>query len=190
MKKILCLLLSVILLTSTVSFCVSAKDDTAVARMWFCSEINKNTGIGHVFLYFENLTNKTITVGRYKVKAYKTVSVGCFGSEGPRGGGVYYNLESKLTHYRSLKGISTKLTKAQLQKVTNKIRNYNRWDPIFNCYYFAAMGWNAGATDDVPFMLMPKVARLWIQLKGGKSKPFDLFSRKDPVYKQSELKAV
>ena len=187
MKKILSLVLAVLMVLSTMVFFASASDDQNVARMWFCSEISKKTGIGHVFLYFENLTDQPIKVGRYEVPPHDDVSVGCFGTEGPRGGGVYYNLEQDLTHYHSLKATSTDLTEAELNAVTNKIKNYSHWDPILNCYYFAAMGWNAGAESSIPFLVFPTFARLYIQMRGGISKPFDLFSQNDPVYRQNEL---
>ena len=152
MKKIIAVLMSLVLVFSLFAFIVSAANEKNVARMWFCSEIHNKTNIGHIFLYFENLTDEPIMVGRYKVAPYDDVSVGCFGTEGPRGGGVYYNLEQDLTHYHSLKGVATDLTEEELNKVTNKIRNYSHWDPILNCYYFAAMGWNAGAESSIPFL--------------------------------------
>lgn len=64
MKKIIAVLLAVVMLFSAMSFCVSAADDEDVARMWICSQTNKNTGIKHIFLYFENLTDVPIMVGR------------------------------------------------------------------------------------------------------------------------------
>lgn len=186
-KRILALLICIVMLFSATAFSASAANDEEVAKMWLCSEINKNTGIGHIFLYFENLTDEPIKVGRYTVPGYDIVSVGCFGTEGPRGAGVYYNLESDLKHYHSLKGVSTELTQEELSNVTNKIKNYNTWNPIANCYYFAALGWNAGADKDVPFLIFPSFARLFIQMNGGVSEPFDLFYRDMPVYRQTEL---
>ncbi len=186
-KKIISLLLAVMLLFTAISFSASAADDTTVARMWLCSEVNDNTGIGHIFLYFENLTGETITVGRYKVAPYGDVSVGSFGTEGPRGGGVYYNNETALTHYSQLMGISTNLDEGELAKVNAKIANYNRWDPIFNCNYFALLGWNAGSDSDIAFLIFPQFTRVFIRMKGGISNPYDPFVRTDPVVKQNEL---
>ena len=185
MKKITAILLAVIMLFSVIPFSASAADED-IARMWFCAEKSKKSGIGHVFLYFENLTDETIRVGRYDLAAYDTVSVGSFGTEGPRGGGVYYNLESDLTHYHSLIAVSTLLTEDELEAVTNKIKGYNYWDAIRNCYYFAARSWNAGADKSISFLLFPAFARLIIKNQGGGSAPFELFVDK-PVYKQNEL---
>lgn len=190
MKKIISVFLAALMLFSVLSLSVSAADNEEyVARMWFCSEISGETGIGHIFLYFENLTDEPIMVGRYEVAPYDDVSVGNFGTEGPRGGGVYYNLEQDLTQYHSLKAISEKITAEELAKVNKKITNYSHWTVIMNCYYFAAMGWNAAADNTVPFMIFPTFARIMIQLRGGKSNPFELYSKDDPVYKQSELPA-
>lgn len=187
MKKALSLILAIPMLFTALSFSVCAADDTTVARMWLCSEISDNSGVGHIFLYFENLTDETITVGRYKVAPHGDVSVGSFGTEGPRGGGVYYNNETALTHYSQLMGIPTDLDADELNTVTNKIKNYNRWDPIFNCNYFALLGWNAGSDSDIPFLIFPGLTRFFIRMKGGSYNPYDPFSRTDPVVKQSEL---
>ena len=187
MKKIIALILAVITIFTMVSFSVSAIEPDTVAKMWICSEINDNTGISHVFLYFENLTGETITVGRYKVAPYGDVSVGSFGSEGPRGGGVYYNNETALTHYSDLLGLSTDLNASELDKVNNKIKNYNWWDPIFNCNYFALLGWNAGSDSDIPYLIFPQLTRYFIRMKGGIANPYDPFVRTDPVVKQTEL---
>ncbi len=187
MKKALSVLLSVLILFTALSFSVCATDNTTVARMWLCAEKSTNSGVGHIFLYFENLTEETITVGRYKVAPYGDVSVGSFGTEGPRGGGVYYNNETALTHYSNLVGLSTELDANELNAVNNKIKNYNRWDPIFNCNYFALLGWNAGSDSDIPFLIIPAFTRLFITLKGGIADPYDPYTRTDPVVKQTEL---
>lgn len=186
MKKFIAITLAVLTLFSVMVFTAAAEDEV-VARMWFCSEISKNTGIGHTFLYFENLTDHPIMVGRYEVAPYEDVSVGTFGTEGPRGGGLYYNNEQDLTHYHSLLGVSEELTAGELQSVTDKIKNYSHWDVFKNCYYFASMGWNAGADNDIPFLLIPGFARLIMQIRGAQKNFVDLFSQNDPVYKQSEL---
>lgn len=186
MKKFLSVMLTLIMLFATLAFGVSAEDGN-VARMWICAEKSTNSGIGHVFLYFENLTNETITVGRYSVEPYGDVSVGSFGTEGPRGAGVYYNNETALTHYNQLVGLSTNLDAAEIKAVNSKISNYNRWDPIFNCNYFALLGWNAGSDSDIPFLIFPAFTRLFITMKGGVGDPYDPYSRTAPVVKQNEL---
>lgn len=191
MKKITSIVLALLMLVSVLSFGTSAvNENDYVAKMWFCSEINSETGLGHVFLYFENLSDDAIMVGRYKVEPNKSVSVGAFGTEGKGDAGVYYNMEQELTQYRSLKGINEKITQKQLDAVNKKISNYNHWSVILNCYYFAAIGWNAAAENSIPFMIFPTFARIVVQLRGGKSNPFDLYGRTDPVYEQKELPAV
>ncbi|MBQ7006092.1 MAG: hypothetical protein IJN68_06635 [Clostridia bacterium] len=188
MKKIIAIILAILTVFTMMSFSVSAADSTDVARMWVCSEISDKTGIGHVFLYFENLSDETITIGKYNVAPGGDVSVGLFGTEGPRGGGVYYNLETELRHYSQLTGLSTKLDSDELSKVSGKIRNYsNWWDPIFNCNYFALSAWNAGSDSDIPFLLFPGLTRFFIRMKGGVADPYDPFIRTDPVVKQTEL---
>lgn len=187
MKKILSLFLAVIMLFTTLVFSASATGEADVARMWLCSEVSDNSGVGHIFLYFENLTDTTITVGKYKLPAKADVSIGCFGTEGPWGAGVYYNLETELTHYSQLMGISTDLTADELNSVNSKITSFDRWDPIFNCNYFALRAWNAGAESDVPFLIFPGLTRFFIRMKGGVYDPYDPFSRDSEVYKQSKM---
>ena len=142
---------------------------------------------GHVFIYFENLTDKTITVGKCEVEPYGDVSLGNFGTEGPDGGGVYYNLETELDHYSDLIAVSTELTEGELEAVSKKIVGFDWWDPIFNCNYFALLAWNAGSDSDIPFLIFPQLTRFFIRLKGGIAEPFDLFSRDVKVYKQSDM---
>lgn len=187
MKKFLSCLLAVLLIFTAVSFSAVAANDEDVARMWICAEKHNVTGIGHIFLYFENLSDKTITVGKYKVAPHGDVSVGCFGTEGPNGAGVYYNLETELDHYSQLIGISTGLNKSELEAVTKKIKSFDRWDPIFNCNYFALLAWNAGPSGGIPFLIFPQFTRFFINIRGGFSEPFDLFSRDVKVYKQSKM---
>lgn len=187
MKKIIALLLALITVFSVCAVSVSAADDTDVARMWLCSEKSDNSGVGHIFLYFENLSGETITVGKYKVAPYGDVSVGCFGTEGPNGAGVYYNLETELDHYSKLIGISTELNSEELAEVTKKIKSFDRWDPIFNCNYFALLAWNAGTGPSIPFLIFPQLTRFFMNLRGAVSEPFDLYSRNVKVYKQSKM---
>lgn len=187
MKKITAVLLAVMMLFTALCFSASAADGEDVARMWICSEKSDNSGVGHIFLYFENLTDKTITVGKYKLEGKGDVSVGCFGTEGPWGAGVYYNLETELDHYSQLIGLSTLLTEDELAEVTKKLKSFDRWDPIFNCNYFALLGWNAGTGSSIPFLIFPQFTRLFIRLRNGVSNPFDLYSRNVTVYKQSRL---
>lgn len=186
MKKFLSVLLAMLMLFTTLAFGVSAEDGN-VARMWICSETSTNSGIGHIFLYFENLTDKTITVGKYKLAPYGNVSVGCFGTEGTEGAGVYYNLETYLDHYDKLLGLSTELTASELEATNKKMNSFDRWDPVFNCNYFALLGWNAGSDSDIPFLIFPGITRLFIRLKGGIANPYDPYVRTDPIVKQSKL---
>lgn len=188
MKRIISFALALIFIFSAVAVSVSAEEnDEKVARMWFCSEECDITPWGHVFLYFENLTDEPIMVGRYEVPAHGDVSVGCFGEEGPRGEGVYYNLETELKHYSSLKGIYVDLDEKELAKVTKKIRKNRGWSALNNCYQFASSGWNAGPAASIPYLIFPKFARIMIFLRGAKSLPVDIDSRNVTVYKQSEL---
>ncbi len=187
MKKITALILALVMIFAVVPFTASAADDENIATMWICAEQHNKTSIWHIFLYFKNNTDETIKVGKYDLAPYDTVSVGCFGTEGPRGSGVYYNLESDLTHYSHLVGLSTELNESELSAVSKKMRSFgNWWDPIFNCYYFASVVWNQGGGRSVPFLIFPGFGRFFILNKGGGSMNVDLFADK-PVYRYNEL---
>lgn len=191
MKKIISLLLALIMLMGVVALPASAaNDEKIVARMWLCSKINTKDPVDHFFLYFENLSDKPIKVGRFTVPVGGTVSVGSFGSTGPKGGfSVYYNLETERDYYVDMLAISTRLTQSELDAVNKKIVNYSWWDPIFNCIFFAVRAWNAGADKQLPIIIFPSLMRRILKNNGAQYEPFDLYKNNpNPVYKQTELK--
>lgn len=190
MKKFICILITLIIAFVPLAMSVSgANNEVNVARMWLCSEINTKGSIDHFFLYFENLSDQPIKVGRYTVPVGRTVSVGSFGSTGPDGGfGVYYNLETERDYYVDMLAISTLLTKSELNSVNKKIANYNWWDPVFNCIYFSVRAWNAGAEKKLPIIIFPSLMRKIIKNNGATYEPFDLYKNNpNPVYKQTQL---
>ncbi|MBQ7296247.1 MAG: hypothetical protein IJW86_08690 [Clostridia bacterium] len=191
MKKIIALLLVGLMLCSFAALPASAaNDEKIVARMWLCSKINTKDPVDHFFLYFENLSDKPIKVGRFTVPVGGTVSVGSFGSTGPDGGfGVYYNLETERDYYVDMLAIATRLTQSELDAVNKKIVDYNWWDPIFNCIFFAVRAWNAGVDEDLPIIIFPSLMRRIIKNHGAQYEPFDLYKNNpNPVYKQNQLK--
>lgn len=190
MKKLISLLLAVLMVFGLMAMPASAAgSEENVARMWLCSKINTKDPVDHFFLYFENLSNEPIKVGRYIVPVGGTVSVGSFGSTGPDGGfGVYYNLETERDYYVDMLALSTLLTKSELNNVNSKIKNYNWWDPIFNCIFFSVRAWNAGGGKQLPIIVFPSLMRRIIKNNGAAYEPFDLYKgNPHPVYKQTHL---
>lgn len=192
MKKIIALVLALLLLAAPLSLgvcAVSEESDTYVARMWICQK-NKNYGsFGHMFLYFENLTDEPLVVGRYTVPAYDSVSVGTLGFSGPRGFGLYYNTETASSNKSGIMAKSTMLTKAQFDLISSKIKSYNYWDPLFNCTHFAITMWNKGPGKNISLCIFPSLGRKYIAKIGGTVDSVKLADKTSAdIYKQTELK--
>ncbi len=189
MKKIVALLMAVLMLCSFAAVPASAAgEDENIARMWLCSKINTKDPVDHFFIYFENLSDHPIKVGKFTVPVGGTVSMGSYGSTGPSGGfGVYYNVETERDYYVDMYALSTELTQSELNAVNKKI-TYNWWDPIFNCVFFAVRAWNASGAKKLPVIVIPQLMRNIIRNNGATYEPFDLYKNNpNPVYKQNQL---
>lgn len=118
--------------------------------------------IGHTWVYVENLTDRELQVGLYKLPPNEGVAVGVLAR--PDGWGIYYNVESYAQHAHGMgKRISMKdqLTAKKLKRVSDTIINYvNHWDPIFNCMYFAFRVWNSGSRKILLPLLLPVFGKL------------------------------
>lgn len=168
---------------------VSAEGGEPIVRMWLCE-----TGImpkyyaGHAFLYFENLTDHTVTVGKYQLPAGEGVSLSSHAVNAPKGIGVYYNVESAHHIDADLYAASADLDAEQLEVVNRKITSTNHWDPIFNCVWYAVIVWNAGPGKRVSFCWLPIFVRLQLTSCGAKLYPFRMFDPgMDRIYIQTEL---
>lgn len=190
MKKILAVFLAVLMLVMPMTVSAAAEGDSDyVARMWICHKTDANGVFDHIFLYFENISDEALKVGRYALEKDETVSVGTFGFSGPRGFGLYYNVECTRDVFKGgLMAKSTLITKAQLDKVNTKIVNYNYWDPIFNCTHFAISAWNAGPGGYISLCLFPSLGRNYIKNAGGEVDGVKLTTKtSSEIYKQTEL---
>ena len=76
-KRVLSLLLAVVML---VPFALPAfaESDEIVARVSIVSYLKNVFSTGHSWLYIENLSDKTLTVGIYQLEPGASVSVGTF----------------------------------------------------------------------------------------------------------------
>lgn len=134
-----------------------------VAKMYICSRI---IILGHVWLYFENLTDENITIGCYNLEPEQGVSVGTFLFTRYNGGGIYYNIETYCGHKHSLKRTvsqSMMLTKEQLEKVNKKILASNSWTPFTNCGLFATKVWNSVSDRHIPYAVFPILTKIAIK---------------------------
>lgn len=189
MKKAISIILSVLIILSACSIISYAEneDDDYVAVVYLCSLWN--SVFPHVFIYFENISDEEITVGKYVCPVGQGVSLGTFGMTVHNGAGLYYNLEcyrNRSNDGITILNLSKKLTKTQLENVSNKICNLNHWDMLLlNCCYFASTVWNtAGGSYVFPVVCIPSFTRIQMLLKGCSSSLKLYKADRNQVYRQ------
>ena len=164
-KKLLALLLALVLALSCAVVAFAEDGDTPaeepstpvyVARMYICARV---VFFGHVWMYFENLTDGDLTVGVYTVPAGQGVSVGAMGNSRSDGKGIYYNVEAYMIHKMGGSGTvgrSMLLTQDQLNTVNATILERNEWSlSSNNCCRFATRVWNSVADNKVSYAFLP-----------------------------------
>ena len=120
--------------------------DDVVAYMYICATAKSLTG--HVWLYFENVSDHDINVGYVTLGAGETTSVGSLRNSRTDGGGTYYNGEAYMANGKSSVTNATislkeELTEAELEKVSDAIESKNSYNIFFNnCGNFATSVWN------------------------------------------------
>lgn len=163
-------------------------EDT-VAILYLCSNMSGFPSLGHIWIYIENVSDQTLTVGKYELPAGEGVSVGTFALTRSDGMGIYYNVEAYCGNLFSMKSplyIKKEINQSQLNAVSRKILNGNFWEPMFmNCVFFAAGSWDAaGGSFVFPVTMFPIFARLQMKLKGAKTDLTMFNPGRDRVYKQ------
>ena len=196
--KCICLILSLLLLFSGAFTALAADDEPGaeppteektaedtVARLYICSR--KNTWIGHIFLYLENLSDETLTVGVYDLPPDEGVSIGTYGFTRSDGFGVYFNIEAYIYNAygdQDIICLSSDLTEAELERFSHRLLYCNTWDILFfNCAFFGFMMWNTVASPFLVPLLFPMLGRLQIKAHGGQAAPKFFFPEKERVYK-------
>lgn len=197
LKRFLCVLLAAVMVFGVTLPAFAKSSSPTVVRMSIVSYYKNVASTGHAWLYFENTSKKTVTVGVYKLKPGDGISVGTFGYIRKEGPGVYYNLESYITNHQGTKGrvsLSQDITAAQLKKVSKKINQFkSKWNVAQNCTYFAEKVWNTVATVKLNTAATPLALRNAIRRQAGYEK--NLFHQSvaaKQVFKQkgSSLKRV
>ncbi len=167
MKKLICMLLVLVsLLTVFAPSAYAAAPTDAVAEMSIFSYMEHPFDTGHAWLYFKNISNNEITVGKYVLQPGEGVSVGTFKNTRNDGAGVYYNVESWCTaRYGTDDRVSrtTTINHAQLDVVNSKILHNNGWTLFKNCAYFAKLVWNSVASDKVNTVNLPLSVKIEIK---------------------------
>ena len=156
-KKFIAIFLVLIMLASAfpVSLGTAGAEEAYVAKMYICS---RTKFAGHVWLYFENLTDSEITVGCYTLPAGQGVTVSAYNTARKDGKGNYYNIDGYCLNKYGTSGTkcaSTYLTASELETVSRKIVQTNTWTGGKNCCYFAGSIWNSVADKKVTILLLP-----------------------------------
>lgn len=206
MKKIISIILAVVLAFSTVICTAYATEDDSstepqqpisweeyeeVATMYICATANSFTG--HVWLYFENLTDCDIPIGYTVISPGEGMSVGSLRNTRKNGGGTYYNgevamansLDSLCEHTYS---IGMNLTPDQLKKENEKICKKNSYDMIFNnCGVFASTIWNSVSNKKIIHIVFPALTILSMLTNGADKGVLNMNkAQKERIYKQKK----
>ena len=138
-----------------------------IAVMYICTQ---QVGLGHAWIYIENTAECDLKVGCYDLKPDCGVSMGTFLLSRSDGGGLYYNVEAYCANKWGIKNkswLKTELTKKQLIKVSDRIKQWNYWDLYFNCTFFAAEIWNCASKKKIIPLMFPFFIKWQILAKGG-----------------------
>ena len=163
-----------------------------VVTMYICATANSLTG--HIWLYFENLTECDVPIGYTMLAPHKGMSVGSLRNTRKDGGGTYYNGEAMMA---SLKGkldkvrdhtytLKMDLTLDQLNTVNGKIKSKNAYEMIFyNCGVFATSVWNSVSSKKVVHIVLPIFTILNMSILGAKRGELRM-QDPDVAYKQTD----
>lgn len=124
------------------------QDNDIVAELYVFYDKSDIHGMGHTWIYVENLTDQELTVGIYPLPANEGVSVGTLPEYD--GWGLYYNIEAYQQGIYGMEdqlSIKEEITLKELRRVSRFIIYYpNFWDPVFfNCMLFAFLAWDMGS---------------------------------------------
>ncbi len=162
-------------------------DSDVVARLYVCSRKKNFWAMGHAYLYLENLSDQTLTVGAYELPPDEGVSIGTFGFTRADGLGIYYNIEAYVYNTYGGQGViclSSDLTAEEVERFSHRLLYSNTWDFFFfNCMSFAYMMWNTVASPFLMPLLFPMFGRLQIRIYGSETAPTMFYPPKERVYR-------
>ncbi len=164
-------------------------EEGTVALMYLCSNWTGFPSLGHIWAYFENVSEEPLRLGAYDLPAGEGVSVGTFGLTRSDGFGIYYNIEAYTSNVYGMDDslyLRVELNSQKFEKISRKILNANWWDPIIvNCAFFAITKFNIGYDGFMfPWVVFPGIARMNMKRRDAQS-PLTMFDPgRDRVFKQ------
>ena len=187
MKRIISVITVICLLFCSLAVCAGAKESNVV-NIYICARSTASP-LGHLWVYFENISSSTVMVGDYALPPKQGVSVGTWGTKGKDGAGVYYNVEAYSAGKYGISGIiSSKdsLTAAELEKVSREITDSDLWTPFFsNCMGFAFTVWNECSRPVLVPMVFPFMGRLQMLILLDTSEVLEMYKpESNQVYRQ------
>lgn len=187
MKRFISVILAVCIVFCSSAVFASAKEKDVV-NIYICARSTASP-FGHLWVYFENISDKTVKVGDYSLPPKQGVSVGTWGTKGKDGAGVYYNIEAYSVGNYGISGIiSAKdgLTSSELKKVSEEITDSDLWEPfIMNCMGFAFSVWNECCKPKLIPMMFPFIGRLTMLTVLDTSRDLKMYTpKKNQVYRQ------
>ena len=165
----------------------SLQDNDIVATLYVFYDKSDIHGMGHTWIYIENLTDQELMVGVYPLPADEGVSVGTLPEYD--GWGLYYNIEAYQQGIYGMEGqVSMKedITLRELRRVSNFIISYpNFWDPVFfNCMLFAFLAWDMGSFKLLIPLFFPIIGKLQMMIYPHETETLMKPVTKDKVYRQ------
>ena len=163
------------------------QDNEIVANLYVFYDKSDIHGVGHTWIYIENLTDQELKVGVYPLPANEGVSVGTLPEYD--GWGLYYNIEA---YQQGIYGMEDQLsmqeeiTLKELRRVSNFIVNYiNFWDPVFfNCMLFAFLAWDMGSFKILLPLIFPIIGKIQMMIYPHETGTLMKPVTKDKVYRQ------
>ena len=166
------------------------QDNDIVATLYVFYDQSDIHGMGHTWIYVENLTDQELKVGIYPLPPNEGVSVGTLPEYD--GWGIYYNIEAYQQTIYGMEGqvsMKEEITLKKLRRVSNFIVNYiNFWDPVFfNCMLFAFLAWDMGSWKILLPLFFPIIGKLQMMIYPHETGTLMKPVTKDKVYKQTGM---
>ena len=138
-------------------------------NIYIYSAINTNgsfsgsSGLGnsHAWIVIKNNTSSAVTVGRYKLNANASVTIGTWGNTTPTG--IWYNKErNKISEFQNNNNTVYKtasISTSKLSKINSTINSSDTWGLLNNCTHFAIRVWNSAGDTQISSCTTPAQLR-------------------------------